>query len=333
MIYHDAVTLDLEPSMEKKLPLSDTAAAAAGCEYYVIDARWYTEIDQNWWGTVGDWQPSKTRWPESLPGILAHIRKCGMLPGLWLEPEVAGVNSLPARKPDHWFFVRHGKRVVDHGSYWLDFRNPEVPAYLSGQDLHGHNLAFLAWLESVLDRYPKLIIENCASGGGRIDYATLSRLQLESASDRKDYRRYPATVTGLSSGLLPEQLGVWSFPFAAGTADKASFNMVNAMLCLIHQSGDVAKCNPAALAQIKTAIQMYKNVLRHQIPDSILFHPQGLPSMTNTVSPRTRDEIASPTDLGIELYGQKGELEITSPRIKMACILASINNQTAYAKT
>ncbi len=27
--------------------------AAAGCEYYVIDAGWYAETNENWWGTVG----------------------------------------------------------------------------------------------------------------------------------------------------------------------------------------------------------------------------------------------------------------------------------------
>ncbi len=395
VIYNDAVTLNLEPSTDKELPLIG-AAAAVGCEYYVIDAGWYTEINQNWWGAVGDWQPSKTRWPEGLPSLPAHIRKCGMTPGLWLEPEVAGINSPLARKPDDWFFMRHGRRVIDHGRYLLDFRNPNVRAYLNsvvhriiseygveyikldynvdalegtelhaesfGQGLHEHNLALLAWLESVLHRYPNLIIENCASGGGRIDYAMLSRLQLESASDQDDYRRYPSLVTGLSAGLLPEQLGVWSFPSATGTADEASFHMVNAMLCRIHQSGDIAKCNPAVLAQIKTGIRTYKNVLRQHIPDSIPFYPLGMPLMTDTVSPvalgmrspgavflavwRLNGEekveipwagqslrLLYPTDLDIRSRSQSGKIEITFPRINMACILTSFTDEAANAKT
>ena len=47
-----------------------------------------------------------------------------MIPGLWLEPEVAGAKSLLAQKPDHWFFVRHGKRVLKNSRFLLDFRNP-----------------------------------------------------------------------------------------------------------------------------------------------------------------------------------------------------------------
>jgi len=388
VIFNDAVTFDLEPSSEKELPQID-AAAAAGCEYYVIDAGWYAELNENWWGTVGAWQPSKTRWPGGLDRVFAHIRERGMIPGLWLEPEVARVNSALAQKPDNWFFVRDGKRVIDHGRYLLDFRNRDVRAYLSsvvdriagdygveyikldhnvdglegtelqadsfGQGLHEHNLALLAWLESVLARYPRLVIENCASGGGRIDYAMLSRLQLESASDQDDYRRFPSLVTGLSAGLLPEQLGVWSLPSAGATVDEATFNIVNAMLCRIHQSGDLTKCSPAALSQIQTGIQIYKSSVRQHVPDSVPFYPLGFPSMTDTISPvalgisspgavfvavwrrngdnkveipapREKLHLLYPANLDIKVESRPDKLEVNFPRTDMACILASVRN-------
>ena len=53
-----------------------------------------------------------------------------MVPGLWLEPEVAGKHSTLAEKPDSWFFLRHGQRVVKNSRLLLDFRNPEVRSYL-----------------------------------------------------------------------------------------------------------------------------------------------------------------------------------------------------------
>ena len=163
--------------------------------------------------------------------MLDHIREKGMISGLWLEPEVVGIHSPLAAKPDAWFFVRHGKRVIDHSRYLLDFRNPEVRAYLSevvdrlvgqygigyikmdynvdglegtelradsfGQGLLEHNRAVLAWLDTVLARYPNLTIENCGSGGGRMEYAMLSHLQLQSSSDQTDYRLYPSIAVGL----------------------------------------------------------------------------------------------------------------------------------------
>ena len=64
--------------------------------------------------------------PSGLKFLLDQIRQAGMVPGLWLEPEVAGAKSLLAQKPDHWFFMRHGKRVLKNSRFLLDFRNPEV---------------------------------------------------------------------------------------------------------------------------------------------------------------------------------------------------------------
>ncbi|HVI77675.1 MAG TPA: alpha-galactosidase, partial [Candidatus Acidoferrum sp.] len=118
-----------DPTEEKELPLI-AAAAKAGCEYFVIDAGWYADIKEDWSQTIGSWQPSVTRWPRGLKFVLDEIRRNGMMPGLWLEPEVAGVKSLLAQKPDNWFFVRHDKRVLKNSRYLLDFRNPEVRAYL-----------------------------------------------------------------------------------------------------------------------------------------------------------------------------------------------------------
>ena len=147
-----------------------------------------------------------------------------------MEPEVAGPRSELAQKPDSWFFMRHGKRVAKGSRCLLDFRNPEVRAYLdraidrmvneygagyikmdynvdslqgtdqnadsAGQALLEHNRAHLAWLDGILNRHPDLIIENCGSGGGRMDYAMLAHHQLQSSSDQMDYRKYPSIVAG-----------------------------------------------------------------------------------------------------------------------------------------
>src|SRR5699024_2719573 len=103
------------PTTEEEIPLIDMAAAC-GCEYYCIDCGWYSAGE--WWGNVGEWLPSEERFPkteafpEGLKSLLAYIRQKGMVPGLWLELEVMGLNCpLAKEKPDEWFFMRHGKRV------------------------------------------------------------------------------------------------------------------------------------------------------------------------------------------------------------------------------
>src|SRR5579883_2188600 len=189
-----------DPTEEKLLPIID-AAARAGCEYFCIDAGWFT--DEGWWDTVGEWYPSQQRFPHGIEFVLQRIRDRGMIPGLWMELEVMGIhNPLASEWPDECFFCRHGKRVIDHGRYQLDFRHPlviehtneavdrlvqqygigyikidyninagvgtEIAADSPGDGLLQHNRAYLAWLDSVFARYPDLIIENCSSGGMRM---------------------------------------------------------------------------------------------------------------------------------------------------------------------
>ncbi|MFL6556353.1 MAG: glycoside hydrolase family 36 protein, partial [Bacillus sp. (in: firmicutes)] len=128
VIFNDyANCLDGDPTTEKLIPLID-AAAEVGCEIFCIDAGWYSDGD--WWDGVGEWLPSNVRFPGGIEEPLNYIRSKGMIPGLWLEIEVIGIHCPLAEKcPDDWFFVRHGKRIVDHGRYQLNFRNPEVVRY------------------------------------------------------------------------------------------------------------------------------------------------------------------------------------------------------------
>ncbi len=120
------------PTTEALLPIIDKAAEV-GAEYFVIDAGWYAELGETWWESVGAWQPSVTRFPAGLSEVIQHIRAKNMIPGLWLEIEVMGINCPLVRQvPDSWFFLRDRKRVIDHGRYQLDFRNPEVRTHADG---------------------------------------------------------------------------------------------------------------------------------------------------------------------------------------------------------
>jgi len=372
-----------DPTEAKELPMI-AAAAKAGCEYYVIDAGWYAELQEDWSQTLGSWQATASRFPRGLKFLLDQIRQAGMVPGLWLEPEVAGPKSTLAQKPDTWFFVRHGKRVLKNSRFLLDFRNPEVRAYLDqvmarmvkdygvgyvkmdynvdslqgteinadsfGQGLLAHNRAYLAWLEGILSRYPDLTIENCGSGGGRMDYAMLSRLQIQSMTDQEDYLELPAILVGASAAVLPEQLAIWCYPLANADADQASFNMVTGMMCRIHQSGKLDSLSAEAWKQVAEGIRIYKEILRKHIPAAVPFYPLGTSDVTNREAPialgmrapeqtllavwridgpaTTKIPLAMrtprllyPTDLGINVTSAYGVVSVEFPRTHMACLV------------
>lgn len=296
------------PTTEKLLPLID-AAAEVGCEYFCIDAGWYAPGE--WWDGVGEWLPSEERFPEGIKYVLDYIRGKGLIPGLWLELEVMGINSPKlADTDDSWFFMRHGKRVKDRSRYQLDYRNPKVIAHADevirrlvedygvgyikmdyninagigtesdadsyGDGLLQHNRAYLNWLDAIFARYPQLVIENCSSGGMRMDYAMLSRHSIQSTSDQEDYVKYAAIAASSPAVLTPEQSAIWSYPLREGDDEEVIFNMVNAILLRVHQSGHLAELSPRRRELVKEALDYYKTI-RGDIPEALPFWPLGLP--------------------------------------------------------
>ena len=296
-----------DPTTEKEFPLID-AAAEAGCEYYVIDAGWYAPGE--WWDSVGEWQECKERFPGGVREVTDYIRSKGMIPGLWLELEVMGINCEKAKKaPDDWFFVRHGKRVFDRSRYQLDFRNPEVIAHVDevidrvvnqygvgyikmdyniepgigtelyadsvGDGMLAHERAYLKWLDGVFKRYPDLVIENCSSGGLRIDYALLSRYSIQSTSDQEDYTNYATIAANACGGVTPEQAAVWSYPQRDGDEEETVYNMVNTMLLRIHQSGHIPELSSARRKLVEEGIAYYKSI-RGDIKRALPIWPLGL---------------------------------------------------------
>ncbi len=316
VIFNDYLnTLMGDPTTERLLPLV-TAAASAGAEYFCIDSGWYNEIGEGWWDTVGAWKPSTTRFPNGLTEVLDRIRAEGMVPGLWLEPEVVGVRSPVAEQlPTDAFFTRDGARVVEQGRYHLDLSHPSAVKHLDqvvdflvgdlgvgylkmdynisvgpgtetgnvspGVGLLAHNRAFLDWVDGLLDRYPSLTIENCASGGMRTDYALLSRLQLQSTSDQQDFLRYPAIAAAAPTAIAPEQAAVWTCPQAEWSDDEIAFSMCGGLLGRLHLSGHISRMRPAQRQLVAEAISVYKRI-RPDLAVAFPFWPLGLPGWTDS---------------------------------------------------
>ena len=313
-----------DPTEEKLIPIIDRAAEA-GAEYYCIDAGWYA--DGYWWDTVGEWQPSKQRFPNGLKKICDYIKEKGMIPGLWLEPEVMGINCpLVKDFEDECFFTRYGRRIIDHGRYQFDFRNLKVRNFVTsvvdrlvleygvgyikmdynieggigtdidadsfGDGLLEHNRAYLSWMDDIQNKYPDLIIECCSSGGMCMDYAMLSHGQLQSVIDQTDYKSNAKIAVAAATTVLPEQAAIWSYPKASSCERETVFNMVNSMVGRIHLSGEIAGLSSENFELVKKAVECYKQN-RDEIPRSIPFYPIGLPSFCD----------------GWMCFAQKGELE------------------------
>ncbi len=310
IIFNDYMDcLRTKPTTENEKPVIDRAAAV-GAEYYVVDAGWYA--DASWWNEVGNWQESKNRFPGGFREVTDYIREKGMVPGLWIEPEVMGIECpILDQFDDSCFFMRHGRRVIDHGRYQLDLRSPKVRKFLddtvdrlirdyglgymkfdynidagrgtetnadsAGDGLLSHNRAYLAWVEGLMDRHPDVVFENCSCGGMRTDWAQLARFSLQSTSDQEDYRGRAYIARAATTALLPEQAGTWSCPLETQDTDAIVFNMVNTIPLRPYMCGRAWLWSEEQQALIKEGLDCHKS-LRYMIPEAITFFPQGVPS-------------------------------------------------------
>lgn len=308
VIFNDyMMCLWADPTTEKELAVID-AAARVGAEIYCMDAGWYA--DGTWWETVGEWKVCERRFPNGMGEVFDYIRKKGMKPGIWLEPEVMGINCpILDRFSDDCFFMRHGKRVIDHGRYHFDFRNNQVTDFLDGvvdglirdygieyfkfdynidggagterdsdsfgDGLMAHSRAYLRWIDGLYTRHPGLIIENCASGGMRMDHLSLSHFSMQSLSDADNYKTTAVISSMAATAVVPEQAQVWVLPTRAHTTDEIALNMINAMFLRPVVSGETHLLSEEQFAVLKNGVDLYKSI-RNEIPELVPFYPLGV---------------------------------------------------------
>ncbi|MEV7090697.1 glycoside hydrolase family 36 protein [Streptomyces sp. NPDC093085] len=307
-----------DPTTERLLPLI-RAAATAGCEYFCVDAGWYDDERAGdgpggvpgWWDTVGAWRPAPSRFPGGLAEVTDAIRAAGMVPGLWLEPEVVGARSpLASSLPDEAFFRRDGVRLTEWGRHHLDLTHPAALAHLDttvdrlvaefglgylkldhnidigagtdhpdggpGHGLLAHNRAYLRWLDTVHDRHPGLVLEGCAAGGMRTDHATLAHVPVQSLTDQQDALLIPPIAAAAPAAVPPEQGAVWACPHPGQSDEEIVFTLVSALLGRVHLSGRLDLLAPDQLALVTDALAAYRTY-RHTLADAVPSWPLGLP--------------------------------------------------------
>jgi alpha-galactosidase len=302
-----------DPTDERERMIIDKAAAM-GCEYYCLDCGWYDAGP--WWDRVGEWMESKERFPNGLKAICDYAKSKGMVMGLWLEIEVMGTAcELASKLPDDWFICRHGKRHIDNKRYLLDFRNPEVRKYCGdvvdrlvdeygvgyfkvdynvtmgyGSDLNSdscadaimdHYRCLYQWYKDIFKRHPELVIENCGSGGQRMDYGMLKLLSLQSTSDQTDYIYNSNIASNVATAVTPEQAGMWVYPYE-DEREHVIYNMVNGLLLRPYISGMVWKLSEASMDLMREGIALYKEI-RSDVKKAVPVFPLGFTSVKDSV--------------------------------------------------
>ena len=178
---------------------------------------------------LGDWVVNPKKFPRGLAHLAAEAKARSLEFGLWVEPEMANTKSVLAEAYPGWILRERGQplRTGRGGSQVvLDLTNPAVRDNLYGQLRNIYDaipgLAYVKWdanadfmnlgssflpadrqanlwfdyTEGLYDllgrlgaRYPNLMVQACASGGGRMDYGFLRHADEFWPSDDTDARQ------------------------------------------------------------------------------------------------------------------------------------------------
>ena len=274
-------------------------AAAIGVELFVMDDGWFGGRDSDKAG-LGDWYPSKRKFPEGLKPLSEKVNSLGMDFGIWVEPEMVNPDSELYREHPDWVLHCPGKNITKkRNQYVLNFAREDVMAFVWDflyRLLSENNIRYLKWdmnrhlcevswpqvsrgkqrevwtryvtnLWSIFDRiqteFPDVILENCSSGGCRTDLGMISRSDLVNTSDNVDPMDNLKIFEGFTQVFLPKLSG------RVVTVDKNEINMRSAPLayrfdvCMMQTlviGNNLFLCTPEELKLMSEKISFYKEI-------------------------------------------------------------------------
>ncbi len=230
----EGIYFDHDPSYIMEMA---TQAASMGVERFIIDDGWFKGRNNDKAG-LGDWFLAEDKYPEGLTPVVSHVNQLGMEFGLWFEPEMINKDSDLFRAHPDWLLAIDGyEQPTGRNQYVINLQNEQAFDYLYSRldafltdynigyikwDMNreivqpGHQgkaaamkqtLAYYALVDKVREKHPKVEIESCAAGGGRIDFEILKRTHRFWTSDNNDALERQQIQRGMSYFFPPEVMG------------------------------------------------------------------------------------------------------------------------------
>ncbi len=206
---------------EKLLAIAKQAQTI-GADTFVLDDGWFGSRNNDS-SSLGDWVVNEEKLGCPLSELISQINALGMKFGLWFEPECISENSdLYRAHPERVLQAPDRKGVLGRKQWVIDMSNPEAVDAIFGmmkEILDNNNIEYIKWdfnryltdvyshfypadmqsevhhryilgvyslFEKIYERYPNILIESCASGGGRFDCGMLYYSPQCWASDNTD---------------------------------------------------------------------------------------------------------------------------------------------------
>jgi alpha-galactosidase len=314
----EATTFNVNEAGQKQL--ADTAAKL-GVELFVMDDGWFGKRNNDRAG-LGDWTVNPQKFPQGLKGLIDHVNSLGMDFGLWVEPEMVNPDSdLYRAHPDWVIHFPDRPRSELRNQMVLNLARPDVKEYIFtflDKLATENNVKYFKWdmnrplsepgwedqpvadqrklwidyvrnLYDILDRlrakHPKLEIESCSGGGGRIDLGILRRVEEVWASDNTEAFDRLRIQEGFTQAYAPKFMSAWvtDVPNMNRRSTPLQYRFLVAMQGALGIGSNLNKFSTEDTATATKLIAAYKRI-RNTVQ---------LGDLYRLLSPRTNDVTAN----------------------------------------
>lgn len=263
-----------------------------GFEYFVIDCGWFKEDGIPWDISMGDYNVSPTLFPEGLEKTVAVIKENGMKPGIWFEIDNIGSAAKAFHNTEH-HLKRDGVPVTTYSRRFWDMTDPWVQDYLTekvigtlnkygfeymkmdyndtigigsddpdslGEGLRKNMDASVAFVKKVAKEVPGIVLENCSSGGHKLEPLMMSLCSMASFSDAHECPEIPIIAANLHRAILPRQSQIWAVIRRNDSLKRIAYSIANTFLGRMCLSGDVTNLSNEQWDVIDRGIAFYKEI-------------------------------------------------------------------------
>ena len=264
-----------------------------GMEFLVIDAGWYRKAGENWSDCGGDWIPEeKEMFPKGLKATADMIRAGGMKPGIWFEPETCAKGAEVFRR-EELLLTRDGVILDTDNRRFLDMRKEETHTFLEervigllkrcgfeyikidyndcigmgcddpdslGEGLRQNMLGTQRFFRRLREAIPELYIENCSSGGHRLEPSMMALSDMASFSDAHECQEIPIIAAALHRVILPAQSQIWAVLQAKDSIRRINYSLINTFLGVMCISGDVVHLSAEQWNKVEEGTNFYRQV-------------------------------------------------------------------------
>jgi len=283
-------------------------AAKLGVELFVMDDGWFGKSNNDREG-LGDWFVNPQKFPQGLKPLIDHVNQLGMDFGLWVEPEMVNADSDLYRSHPDWVINFPGRpRSELRTQMILNLARSDVKEYVFGfldKLASQYNIRYFKWdmnrsfsepgwpemepadqrklwveyvrnVYEVMDRlrarHPKLEIESCSGGGGRVDLGILQRVDEVWASDNTEAFDRLRIQEGFSQAYAAKVMSAWvtDVPNMNTRSTPLEFRFLVAMQGALGIGANLNRWTESDSAMATRMIALYKRI-RHTVQEGNLY--------------------------------------------------------------